>query len=118
MPANKKVVGCHWVYRVKYLANGKIYKFKVRHMAKGYTQTAREDYHTTFSRIAEMVTFRTILSIASAKSWHVHQLDINSAFLHGNLPEEVYLKLPQGHPQYNSDVKLVCQLHKSIYGLK
>lgn len=72
LPPNKKVVGCRWVYRVKYLSNEEIDKFKARLVTKGYTQIEGEDYHNTFAPVAKMVTVRTILSIASTKGWDIH----------------------------------------------
>lgn len=65
-----------------------------------------------------MVTIRTLLSIVTAKSWDVYPLDINNAFLHGDLPEEVYMELSKGHLLYGSSTSMVCKLNKSIYGLK
>lgn len=92
----------------------------VRLVAKDYTQTEGENYHNTFAPVAKMATVRTLFSIAAAKSWDVHQLDINDEFHHGDLPEpeEVYMELSKGYPQYGSSIPLVWNLNKSIYGLK
>ncbi|GJU73270.1 retrovirus-related pol polyprotein from transposon TNT 1-94 [Tanacetum coccineum] len=71
--------------------------YKARIFAQGFNQKERIDYKETFASVAKMVTVRTLLAIAIQQGCHIEQLDINNAFLYGDLNEEVYMKVPQGY---------------------
>lgn len=116
-PPNSNIVGCKWVYKIKYKVDGSIERYKSRLVAKGFHQEEGIDYFDTFSPVIKPTTIRLVLSIALTKGWPLHQLDINNAFLNGDLNEQVFMEQPKGfvHPQYPNHV---CLLKKALYGLK
>ncbi|KAA0057215.1 dual specificity protein phosphatase 12-like [Cucumis melo var. makuwa] len=91
IPKGHKLVGCKWVYTLKYKADGTLDGHKVRLVAKGCTQTYGVDFSETFSPTAKLNTVRVLLSVAVNKDWTLYQLDVKNVFLNGGLVEEVYM---------------------------
>jgi len=95
-PTNAVVVGCRWVFFLKYQPDGSVDRYKARLVAKGYTQTCDIDYFEMFSPVVRMNSIRILFSIVVNLSWPLFQLDVKNAFLNGDLQEEVYIEKPPG----------------------
>ena len=113
---NMNVVGCKWVYRTKLNADESLNKHKARSVAKGFHQVAGVDFAETFSPVVKHATIRIVLALAVNFGWSLRQLDVECAFLHGILQEEVFMEQPQGFVD-SAKFTHVCKMLKSIYCL-
>lgn len=116
LPPGKNLIVCTWIFRIKKQADGSIARHKARLVAQGFSQEPGFDFHETFSPVVKPTTIRLILSIAVTMGWKITHLDVNNAFLNGDLQEEIYMKQPQGFEQ--GSPMMVCKLNRAIYGLK
>ena len=116
LPPGKKAIGCRWVFKTTLNPNGTTDRYKAHLVAKGFNQVEGIDYFVSFSPVPKPVIVRVLLAIATAHSWSVHQIDINKAFLHGFIDEEVYMLPPEGYSV--AQPGQVCLLRHSLYGLK
>jgi hypothetical protein len=111
------IIDCKWVFKLKQKVDGTIDRHKARLVAKGFTQEYGIDYEETFSPVVKSSTIRLLLSLAVTCDWSIRQIDIQNAFLHGYLSEDVYMCQPPGfidskYPDH------ICKLDKALYGLK
>ena len=117
LPKGRKPVGSRWVFKVKTNADGSIERCKVRLVAQGYSQKEGLDYDETFSPVVRSESVRSVIALAAMNGLSLHQMDVTTAFLHGDLEEVVYMKQPEGFVTQGQE-HLVCQLKRTIYGLK
>ncbi|XP_074301266.1 uncharacterized protein LOC141632636 [Silene latifolia] len=96
LPPDKTAIGSMWVYKIKRNADGTVERYKARLVVFGNHQQEGIDFAETFAPTVNMVTVRTFLTIAAINNWELHQMDVQNAFLHGDLREEVYMRLPLG----------------------
>ena len=97
LPSGGKTIGVKWVFKTKFNENGEVDKYKARLVAKGYCQQYGIDYAEIFALVARLDTIRIVISLAAQKAWVIYQLDVKSAFLHGEITEEVFVEQPSGY---------------------
>lgn len=114
-PENKNIITCKYVFRIKRNKEGGIDRFRARLVARGFSQKKGEDFDETFAPVARMTSFHTFLALAVQFDLLIEQIDVTSAFLHGELSDDIYMEVPEG-VQFSGDK--VCKLKRSIYGLK
>jgi len=112
LPKDRNIVGCRWLFRKK--DDG---RYKVRLVAKGYSQTPGIDFNETFAPVAKFTTIRVLLALVAENDWELHSMDVKTAFLNGELEEEVYMECPEGIKD-DEQPDSVCRLVKAIYGLR
>ena len=117
LPKDRKAIGCKWVLRKKLKSYGSLDKYKARLVAKGFTQVEGIDYEETFSPIVKFQSIRTFAALVACRDLELHQMDVKTAFLNGELEEEIYMKQPEGFVAQGHDDE-VYKLNRALYGLK
>jgi hypothetical protein len=117
LPPGHQAIGLKWVFKVKRDKHGNIIRHKARLIAKGYVQRAGVDIDEVFAPIARMESVRLMLALAAHQGWEVNHMDVKSAFLNGELKEEVYVAQPPGFVIKGAEKK-VLRMRKALYNLK
>ena len=112
VPKDRNVVGCRWLFQRK--EDG---RFKVRLVAKGYSQEPGVDFKETFAPVAKFTTLSILLALVAENDWELHSMDVKTAFLNGELEEEVYMEWPEGVHEI-AKPGYACCFVKAIYGLR
>ena len=118
LPVGRRAIGCKWVFKIKRRADCSIDRYKARLVAKGYSQLYGIDFTETFAPVVRFSSLRAILAIAAAADYEIHQMDVKTAFLNGDLDEDIYMEQPEGHRAVGAQADHVWKLNKSLYGLK
>jgi hypothetical protein len=116
-PEGKNVIGSKWIFKNKLNEQGQVVRNKARLVCKGYAQIEGLDFDETFAPVARLEAIIMFLAYACHKRFKVYQMDVKSAFLNGDLSEEVYMEQPEGF-EFSDNPVLVCKLKKDLYGLK
>eukprot|EP00253_Pinus_taeda_P014718 PITA_14718 len=116
-PKNKSVVSSRWLYKVKQAIDGSVEKHKARFVARGFSQIEGIDYDETFAPITRYSSIISMLALSTQMGWKIHQMDVKTAFLNGEIEEEVYIEQPEGFETFDRESH-VCRLKRALYALK
>lgn len=114
LPTGRKVIPCKWIFKTKTDENGQVMRYKARLVVKGYKQIQGVDYNEIYAPVVRYSSIRYLLGLTAKYQLKIHQMDAVTAFLQGDIEEELYMSQPPMYEQGN----MVCKLNKSIYGLK
>lgn len=114
LPQGRKALTVRWLLKRKLGKDGKVARYKARVVARGFQQIHGFDFRETYSGVVKDVSSRIIFAIAAALGWEVYQMDVVTAFLNGELSEEIYIHAPEGYTEQGK----ILRLKKAIYGLK
>jgi ATP-binding cassette subfamily B (MDR/TAP) protein 1 len=117
LPKGKRALKNKWVFRLKIDEHCSRPRYKARLVMKGFGQKKGIDFEEIFSPMVKMSSIRVVLGLAASLNLEVEQLDVKTAFLHGDLDEEIYMEQPERFEAKGKE-QLVCKLKKSLYGLK
>ena len=117
LPPGNKPLGSKWIFKRKMKDDGTIDKYKARLVVKGFRQKEGLDYFDTYSPVTRITSIRMLIALAAVYGLEIHQMDVKTAFLNGELEEEIYIEQPEGFVVPGKEKK-VCKLIKSLYGLK
>ena len=117
LPPGSKPLGYKWIFKKKMKADGSIDKYKVRLVVKCYNKKEGLGYFDTYSPVTRISSIHMLIAIAVIHNLEIHQMDVKTAFLNGDLDEEIYMEQPEGFIVPGQEKK-VCRLVKSLYGLK
>ena len=117
LPPGSKPLGYKWIFKKKMKADGSIDKYKARLVIKGYKQKEGLDYFDTYSPVTRISSIQMLIAIVAIHNLEIHQMDVKTAFLNGDLDKEIYMEQPRGFMVPGQEKK-VCRLVKALYGLK
>jgi hypothetical protein len=117
LPRGHSAITLKWVFKLKRDEAGAIVKHKARLVARGFVQREGIDFDDTFAPVARMKSVQLLFALAAQEGWRVYHMDVKSAFLNGDLKEEVYVHQPPGFTIHGKEGK-VLRLCKALYGLR
>ncbi len=115
-PEGVKPIPMKWVYKIKRDAQGNVERYKSRLMTKGFLHKQGVNFEEVYALMNKHTTLRAMLSFVAQQDLELHQLNVKTAFLHGELEEEIYMQQPQGYEQ--GGLNTVCRLLRALYGLR